>query len=309
MTNTCSDSYLHRLGKWGKFLQQVNQKGGNPRHNCLVLFAADHGISVENYSAYPPLSTYQLVNRHLSGISPVSRMMKLINRPEIIVDVGLYKTIKHKELRAHSVVPGSRSFLRGDALRADEVEQAIRIGFLLGDEISGFDFDIIGIGEIGVGNTLAAEAITCALLGLMPEQVVGEGSSGSKVIPQKIDIIVKALNHRYPNPDSYLDLLMRFGGLEIAALAGFVARMLTTGLTIILDGFVTALAALLAAMISSPTSGQIISPSLSGERGHSYLLEKLGLEAIWDWQLNYGEGMAAAISLLLMEVLIASSKG
>jgi len=298
-----SDYYLGRLGRLGQLLKAVSPSPDRPLRSGLVVFAADHGISLEGYSAYAPLRTDKLVDWHLQGKSPVSRIVNHINRPEIIVDVGLYHPVQHQAVLSHPVRRGSRSFLEQDALWSGEVDQAVQRGFSLWDNISGWQFDIIGVGELGVGNTLAAEAITCAMLQLEPEQVVGSGSSADKVIRQKIDIIKRALQHRHPQPDNYIDLLMRFGGLEIAALTGFIMRMFTLNKKVILDGLVTAVAAALASLVVRGKTHLLIAPSLAAERGHQYVLEELGLTAIWNVELNYGEGLAAAFSMFLLEVL------
>lgn len=298
-----SDYYLTRLGRLGQLLKAASPVQGNSHSSGLVLFAADHGISTEGYSAYTPLRTDILVEYHLQEKSPVSRILKHIDRPEIIVDAGLYHPVQHQAVLSHPVRQGSRSFLEQDALWSGEVEQALQMGYYLWDEISGWQFDIIGVGELGVGNTLAAEAITCAMLQLKPEQVVDRGSAEDKVIRQKIDIINRALQHRHPQSGNYIDLLVRFGGLEIAALTGFIIRMFALNKKVILDGLVTAVAAALASSVLPGKTDLLIVPSLAAEEGHQYVLEKLGIQAIWDIQLNYGEGLAAALSMFLLEVL------
>lgn len=303
MMSSQSEFSLKRLGKLSQLLSAASVLPSEFHHSGLVIFAADHGISTEGYSAFDPLRTDLLVKFHLEGKSPVSRILKSINKPEIIVNAGLYHHINYKSLLNYPVRRGSRPFLEGDALTPLEVEQAVQLGFSLWDEISEWQFDIIGIGELGVGNTLAAEAITCAMLNLKPEQIAGSGSAAYKVISQKTDIIKRALQYRHPQPNDYRDLLMRFGGLEIAALAGFVARMFTLNKIVILDGLVTTVAAALASLILPGRTELLIAPSLAGEMGHQYLLEELGMQAVWDWQLNFGEGLAAALGVFLLHIL------
>ncbi|HQA49677.1 MAG: nicotinate-nucleotide--dimethylbenzimidazole phosphoribosyltransferase [Syntrophomonadaceae bacterium] len=301
--SSLSEFYLQRLGKLSQLLTEASTLPIELHHSGLVIFAADHGISTEGYSAFEPLRTELLVRLHLEGKSPVSRILRCIDKPEIIVNAGLYRPIYHKRLINHPIRRGTRPFLVEDALTRLEVEQAVQMGFSLWDEISGWQFDIIGLGELGVGNTLAAEALACAMLNLEPEQVVDRGSADYKVIRQKADIIKRALKHRYPEPHDYKDLLMRFGGLEIAALTGFVVRMFTLNKMVILDGLVTTVAAALASLIVPGKTELLIAPSLAGEIAHQYLLEKIGLQAIWDGQLNYGEGLAAALSVFLLNIL------
>lgn len=303
MTMVYAECYGQRLGKLSRLMERAGCVAKPVDRYGLVVFAADHGVSVEGYSAYAPLSSADLVNAHLQGISPVARLMQRIHRPEIIVDVGLYHPLEHPRLLSRPVCRTMRSFLSEDAQQPEDVQRAVEAGGALWDENSGWTFDIIGVGEIGVGNTLAAEAITCVLTGLEPEQVVGKGSSENKVLAKKNDIIGRALHYRYPDPNDYLDLLVRFGGLEIAALAGFITKAVESEVCVVLDGFVTTVAAALAAMIKPGTASGLIAASLSAESGHQYLLDRLGLKAALELQLNYGEGLAAAISMFLLEVL------
>lgn len=303
MSDEYRTSYLQRLGKLGSMLDSFHKISSHCHRYGLLVFAGDHGISQEGYSAYAPLSSHILVERHLQGESPVSRLLLRVDRPELLVDVGLYHPVRHPAIISRPVRQGCRSFLEGDALEPEEVSRAVQIGLSIWDEISGWDFDIIGLGEIGVGNSLAAEAITCTLTGLSPEMVVGQGSAGSKVIRQKIDIIDRAVKQKSPDPDGYLDILSRFGGLEIAALAGFITGAPQAGVPVVLDGFITAVAAALAAMINPQIPDWLLAPGRAAEKGHQLILDRLGLDFTWDLQMNYGEGLAAAISMFLIEIL------
>lgn len=271
----------------------------------VILFAADHGISTEAISLYTPLQTSKLVEQHLEGAAPTSRLMKRLKRPELIVDVGVYHEIECQPgLIPCKIAHGSRHFVAQDALTENEVIRALDCGANIYKEKIGDYFDIIGVGELGIGNTLCAAAIAAAVTGINFSQLVGRGSTDHKVIAKKTEIIYKAFNHRDPDPSHVTDILVRFGGLEIAALTGFMVQACRDHKLIMLDGYVTAVAALLASHIDERVAPCLIAPSLSDQRGHELILERLGLEAAFDLGINYGEGVAAALGLFLGEIML-----
>lgn len=271
----------------------------------VVLFAADHGISTEAVSLYAPLKTSILVEQHLSGVSPTSRLLKRLNRPELVVDVGVYDEIDCTAgLISCNIAHGSRHFIAQDGLTEDEVIRALDCGARIYKEKVGDYFDIIGVGELGISNTLCAAAIAAAITGLNVGQLVGRGSTDHKVIVKKTEIINRAFDYRYPDPGHVTDILVRFGGLEIAALTGFLVQAGMSGKPVMLDGYVTAVAALLASLLDGRATHGLIAPSLSDQRGHELILKKLDLQAAFDLGINYGEGLAAALGLFLGEIIL-----
>ncbi len=268
----------------------------------LLIFAADNGISLESCSNYPPMSSSEIVYSHLEGSSPTVKLLQRLGKNELIVDVGLYRPVNHPEVLNCNVCRGSRNFLHCDALEPSEIHKAIEIGRSLWDGNYIRDFDIIGIGEIGVGDTMCAAALASVFTGVQIGEMVGRGSASAKVIDKKVDIIFRALAMRSPSKENVLDLLARFGGLEIAALTGFISRAPEHCKIIMLDGYVTAVAALLATKLNENVADYLIAPSLSDEPGHHIVLEHLQQEAIFDLDINYGEGLAALIGLFLAEM-------
>jgi nicotinate-nucleotide--dimethylbenzimidazole phosphoribosyltransferase len=245
------------------------------------------------------------VERHLRGEAPTGRFLARLKRPEYIVDVGVYDDLDMSSPIIHNkVARGSRHFIAQDGLDAEQVTAALNCGTQIYKEKIGDYFDIIGVGELGVGNTLCAAAIATAVTGLYPDRLVGRGSTDHKVIAKKTEIVYRALEHRRPDANHATDILMRFGGLEIAALTGFILQAGMAGKLVMLDGYVTAVAALLANIIDDRVASFLIAPSLSDQRGHQLLLDKLGLEAVFDLGINYGEGLAAVLGMFLGELMI-----
>ncbi len=314
---------FHGLGKLEMLHKRLSSLNCHAQNYGMALFAADHAISLHQLSNYEPLSTNKLVEQHLSGEAPTTRILSRLGKREYILDVGLARPIsvdikdemekvefagkyegfssKAAELISYGVNSHSRDFIAGDALTYDEVGLAITAGqdywYILSDK----NFDIMGIGELGIGNTLCSAAIAVAATGAEPSVLVGRGSSGIDVIARKIDIIKQALNNRAPKHDNIIDLLARFGGLEIAAMVGFIANAAENRVPIMLDGYVTAVAGYLAARLDKRVTEILIAPSLSDQIGHAMILEQLRLGPLFDLDINYGEGLAATFGLFLAE--------
>lgn len=268
----------------------------------VILFAGDNGISLEGTSRYEPLQTCQLVQQHLDGLAPTSRLLSRLGIPEIIVDVGLNTSITDSRVLGRKLQHGTCHFIDRDALAPEQVRRAIETGRAIGEEIFGL-FDIIGVGELGIGDTLCAAALAAVVMGKPPEQIVGRGSADHKVIAKKTEIIYRAICNRSPDACSVTDILGRFGGLEIAALTGFLLGVPDAGRLVMLDGFVTAVAALLANTLDDRVRSCLIAPGLSDQRGHQLVLDQLGLQPVIDLGINYGEGLAAGFGLFFTELL------
>jgi nicotinate-nucleotide--dimethylbenzimidazole phosphoribosyltransferase len=291
---------MGRLVHWQEKLNQLDCKS----QGILIIFAADNGISVEHCSMYKPMQSALIVQEHLNGYSPTSRLTKAMQIREIIIDVGLATPLHDTYVWNRNICRGSRNFLQEDALKEEEVIRAIQIGAQIWDEISCPNFDIIAVGEIGISNTICAAAIASALCGLHPKHLTGKGSGDSKVIAKKVDIICRAMALRRPDVANVIDILMRFGGLEIAALTGFISQAKVKNTLVMLDGYVVSVAALLASINDPGVVEYLLAPSLSDENGHQFILNKLGLDFLFDMDINYGEGLAAVLGLYLARAII-----
>lgn len=293
-------SAMGRIADWHKKLKSLGCKYDN---GILLIFAGDNGISYEHTGSYRPMESALIVKEHLESRSPSTMLLHHLGSREIIVDVGLASPVDDIRVIDYNIRRGSRNFLHEDALQEAEVLSALQTGAKLWDEIPCTDFDIILVGEIGISDTLCAAAIASSLTGINPVYLTGKGSGDSKVIEKKVDIISRAMALRKPEPGSVKDSLVRFGGLEIAALTGFLTRAREKRVPIMLDGYVTAVAALLASCIDSGISEYLLAPSLSDQTGHRLVMETLGLDFLFDMDINYGEGLAAVLGLYLARVI------
>lgn len=316
-------SPYHGLGKLEELHRRLNRWGSKASNYCLVLFAADHEISRQRFSNYEPMSSYHIVEQHMLGIAPTTRMLNRLGKREYIIDVGLAQGISpdvsiqltgkgsvgryslfssgNSEFWSDGAAKYSREFMESDSLDNSEVINAIGTGRDFWHILSCNDFGIIGVGEIGIGNTLCSAGLAAVALGLEPAVLVGRGSSSNEVINRKIAIINLALKNRRPQPDNIVDIIARFGGLEIAALVGFISAAADAGVPVMLDGYVTAVAGYLAAMLNKLVPEALVAPSLADQTGHNLILDRLGLQPIFDLNMNYGEGLAAVLGLFLAE--------
>lgn len=293
---------LFGLGRLYDLHKKLAQWNIAAQDYTLVLFAADNGVSSERISFYEPLQTSQLVQQHLQGIAPTAKLLQRLGKKQYIVDIGLFDYVSAEEVLQCKVRKGSENFLYQDALTEEEVLSAIQTGRSIWDKIRAKGFDIIGVGELGVGDTLCASACAAAASGFPAELLTGQGSGGDKVIAPKVDIINRACLLRHPQHDNVVDILARFGGLEIAALTGFMAGAVMQKIPVMLDGYVTAVAAFLASKMEPAVTDWLIAPILTNQRGHAAILEILNLEPIMYLDLNYGEGLASTLGLFMAEM-------
>lgn len=293
------------LGKLEAVHHRLEGLGCRGREWALVIFAADNGISIEGISHFPALRSGDLVLNHLRGISPTAILLRRLGKREWIFDVGLCDDVIDKNLIKIPVRGGSKCFLEADALTRQEVVAAMDMGRSAWALIGHQELDLVGVGEIGIGNTVCASALLSALLGIPAQVLLGPGTAGYRVRGRKANMIEEALRFRNPDPTDALDLLARFGGLEIAALTGFIGGAREAGLPLMLDGYVTAVAALLSSMINTGVVEYLFCPSLAAEPGHSIVLDKLNLQPLFDLSLNYGEGLASVYGLFFAETTTA----
>jgi nicotinate-nucleotide--dimethylbenzimidazole phosphoribosyltransferase len=196
---------------------------------------------------------------------------------------------------------GTANATRGPAMTRDEAERAIAVGRDLAGEAT-----IVGLGEMGIANTTSASAITACLLGLDPAVVCGRGTGVDDAgLQRKVAAVRRALAVNRPDPDDPLGVLAAVGGLEIAALAGLVLGCAARRIPVLVDGFITAAAALAAVRLQPSCADCLIAAHRSPEPGHSAILEALGLEPLLDLGLRLGEGSGAALALPLVAAALA----
>jgi nicotinate-nucleotide--dimethylbenzimidazole phosphoribosyltransferase len=265
----------------------------------VVVAAGDHGVAAEGVSAYPAEVTRQMVANFAAGGAAINVLARRAGARLIVVDAGVREPFDHELVRPVRIGPGTANIAAGSAMSSAQAERAVLAGRELVDELE--DVDVVGIGEMGIGNTTSASALTAAILGVDPELVCGRGTGlDDEGLARKIATVRQALA---ANAGS--DPLATLGGFEIAFLVGVVLACEQRRIAVLLDGFITTAAALAATCVSPSASAVMIASHRSPEPGHALVLERLGLEPLLDLGLRLGEGSGAALALPLLHASIA----
>ena len=279
-----------------------------PLKKAIYVFAADHGVARAGVSAYPPEVTAQMVLNFLRGGAAINVLARQHDAELTVVDVGVNADIgESPSLRNMKVRRGSRNFLEEPAMTEEEMHAALEAGLALADEAGQRGVDLVIAGEMGIGNTTAASAITAILTQRKPTEVTGKGTGLDETgRNRKLNVIRRALRKYFRDTTNVpvLDLLQCVGGLEIAAMTGFVLGSAQHRMVVLCDGFISTAAAALAAGLSPNVKHYLAAGHCSEEPGHRFLLRHLGLDPILRLNMRLGEGTGAALALPILESAI-----
>lgn len=284
---------------------------------AMLVFAADHGVCEEGVSAFPQAVTAQMVQNFVGGGAAISVLCRNHGIEFRVVDAGVAwplntmgKNEAPSELAASPLFMsetsgrGTANFRRTRAMTREQAAEATEHGRKafkrLSAELGGAPA-ILGLGEMGIGNTTSAAAIVAAACGRPAAECTGRGTGiGDEALAHKIRVIEDALNLHKPDTNDVLDLLSAVGGYEIAAMAGAALEAAEQGCAVVLDGLISTAAGLIAAGIDPGVKDYMFASHKSVERGHTLALEKLGLEALFDLGMRLGEGSGAALAINLI---------
>ena len=269
----------------------------------LFVFAADHGITAEGVSAYPKEVTAQMTYNFLRGGAAINVLARHFGVEVEVIDVGVdYDFANPAGLRNHKIRRGTDNFARGAAMSRPEAVQAIETGIRLTEEVASGNLFLLGAGEMGIGNTSSAAAILCALTGAAPRDVVGRGTGiDDPTWNRKVAAIERGLELNRPDPKDPLDVLTKVGGLEIGAMTGVILGAAAFQIPMVLDGFISGAAALLAQGLCPHVQDVLFASHISTETGHGLMLEALELAPVLDLALRLGEGTGACMVMGLVE--------
>ncbi len=274
----------------------------------ILVFAADHGVTAEGVSAYPAEVTAQVVRGFLQGWTAIAVLAHLNDAELRVIDVGIATDLdavlagvpEHRLVRAR-VRAGSRNFAVEPALRPSEVAAALEVGRSQAHAAISSGAGLLVLGEMGIGNTTAATAIVAAMGGDDVAMLTGSGSGiDETTVGHKTRVIERALARLAPDPTDPLDVLGKVGGLEIAALAGAMVASASAGVPVLLDGFITGAAALIADACAPGCRHYMIASHRSCEPGHDAVLRRLDKTPLLDLGMRLGEASGAAVALPLV---------
>ncbi|MDF2648465.1 MAG: cobT [Paenibacillus sp.] len=277
---------------------------------AVIVMAGDHGVCEEGISAYPAEVTPQMVLNFLYGGAAVNVLARHAGAEVVCVDMGVNADLEHPNLVSRKVRKGTRNMAREAALTLDETVQAIQAGVEVVDELVEKGYRLFAMGEMGIGNTTASAAILCALTGLDTSIAVGRGTGidDSKWL-HKVSVVNKALDVNGLRVDEVnrstaeyaLDVLRKVGGLEIAGLVGVILGAAKNRCPVVVDGFISSAAALVASRLAPLTASYMLASHLSQEQGHAKLLEAVGLAAMLQMDMRLGEGTGAVLVFNLID--------
>jgi nicotinate-nucleotide--dimethylbenzimidazole phosphoribosyltransferase len=269
----------------------------------VIVMAADHGVASEGVSAYPAEVTAQMVLNFLHGGAAINVLARQAGARVTVVDIGVASEFDPLPgLIQRKVMSGTRSLAQGPAMTREEAQQALQVGVEVLNEEAARGLDVVATGDMGIGNTTPSSAIAAVMTGLPVGNVVGRGTGiDDQGLQHKIKVIEQALAANQPDASDALDVLHKVGGLEIAGLAGVMIAAAGRRIPIVVDGFISTAAAMIAVGLAPGVREYLISAHQSVEIGHRAMLHHLGLTPLLDLNLRLGEGTGAALAFHLIE--------
>lgn len=281
----------------------LGQERPSIARKAVIVMAGDHGVVAEGVSAFPAEVTPQMVLNFLYGGAAINALAKAAGARVIIVDMGVAVDMPdHPELIKRKIAYGTQNMAVGPAMTRQQAEAALQAGIdIVTAEIEN-GLDLVAVGEMGIGNTTSAAAITAVFTGLPAAEITGRGTGVDDAgLARKVGVIEKALAVNKPDANDAMDVLMKVGGLEIAGLAGVVLGAAARRVPVVIDGFISSAAALVAAELVPAIKPYLIGSHESVEIGHQAILQHLGVRPLFDLDLRLGEGTGAAIAFNIIE--------
>lgn len=299
---------LGRLEELAKTLCRIHGTVA-PRlsRKVILVFAADHGVAEEGVSAYPQEVTVQMVANFAAGGAAINVLARHVGAEVIVVDAGVKAATEAAGVIQKKVAPGTANMARGAAMTEAQARRSLEVGMeVFSSAHQSKPIGLLGLGEMGIGNTTAATAILAALTGLPVATVTGFGTGISEEGKRKkIAAIQKALKLNKPDPKDGLDVLAKVGGFEIGAIAGAILAAASRKIPIALDGLISTAGALVARALAPASVDYLIASHQSIEPGHQKMMAQLHLNPYLDMNMRLGEGTGSA---LLMGLADASLK-
>ncbi|MFJ8860477.1 nicotinate-nucleotide--dimethylbenzimidazole phosphoribosyltransferase [Streptomyces sp. NPDC102451] len=274
-----------------------------PEPAAVAIFAGDHGVHAQGVTAWPQEVTGQMVANFLGGGAVCNAFAAQVGAEVCVVDVGVASELPATPgLLPRKVRPGTADFTTGPALTREEVLAAIEVGIETARDLVAAGNKGLLTGEMGIANTTASAALICVYTGMDPAEVTGRGTGiNDEMHARKVDVVRRALDLHQPDPTDPIGVLAAVGGLEHAAMAGFLLGGASLRTPVILDGVSAGAAALVARAIAPEALAACIAGHRSAEPGHVAALNKLGLRPLVDLDLRLGEGTGALLALPIVQ--------
>ena len=287
---------IQLAGIQGKPIPQI-------RHKAIITMAGDHGVVAEKIGNWPQEVTAQMVYNFLLGGAGINVIARHVGARIIVVDMGVAGELEaNPQLLSRKVAPGTQNMSLGPAMTREEAIKAVETGIeIVATEVAK-GLDMVGTGDMGIGNTTASSAICAVMTGRPVAEVTGRGTGiTDEQLTHKVEVINRALAVNRPDLTQSLDVLAKVGGFEIGGLVGVMLAAAAHRIPVVIDGFISGAAALIAVAMSPGLKDFLIAAHLSAEAGHRLLLKHLGLKPLLDLGMRLGEGTGAALGIFLSE--------
>jgi nicotinate-nucleotide--dimethylbenzimidazole phosphoribosyltransferase len=274
-----------------------------PEPAAVAVFAGDHGVHVQGVTPWPQEVTAQMVANFLAGGAVVNAFARQLGTYVRVVDVGVRTPLDpHPDLWQRRVADGTADMTAGPAMTRDQARAALAVGVDVAGALVAEGHRCLVTGDMGIANTTAAAALICAFTGADPAVVTGRGTGiDDATLARKTDVVRRALARHAPDPADPAGVLAAVGGLEHAALAGFVLGGAAAGVPVLLDGVNAGAAALAAAALAPAAVGYCLAGHVSAEPGHARALAALGVTPLLDLGMRLGEGTGALLALPVVQ--------
>ena len=294
------------LGRLESLCKQVAAAQGRVDPVCekkvIFTLAGDHGVVAEGVSAYPQSVTGQMVLNFVNGGAGVNVLAKHAGCGVVIVDMGVAADLDFDGYIDKKIDPGTKNFTEGPAMTREQAEKSIVTGIELALDN---EFDILGTGDMGIGNTTPSAAIASVIMGVNAEDVTGRGTGiNDDTLNNKVDAIKRGISINRPDPEDPLDVLSKVGGFEIGGIAGLIIGTAIKKRLAVVDGFISTAGALIAGGLRKEISDYFIVSHLSAEKGHDLFTDYLGKKPVLDLGMRLGEGTGAALAIEIIDAAL-----
>lgn len=303
------DSLIKPVGSLGKLEDICIQLSGifekkyfDIDKKAIIAFAGDHGVYEEGVAPDPQVITKLQFPNFTKGICGVGAISKFVNADVLAIDLGINTDEKLEGVLDYKIRKGTSNMAKGPAMTREEAIRALEVGIEITNDCISKGYNIIGIGEMGICNTTPSSAIVSVIAECDPIEVTGIGAGLKKDrVAHKAEIIRKSINLNKPNRLDGVDVLSKVGGFEIAGMAGVILSCAAKRIPVVIDGFISYAAALIAYTINPTTKEYMIASHTSAEPGAKKALEILDLKPMLNMDMRLGEGSGAALAFNIIE--------
>jgi nicotinate-nucleotide--dimethylbenzimidazole phosphoribosyltransferase len=310
------DSLTKPRGSLG-YLETVVQRYAAIRHDpsarlgraAIALFAADHGVVAEGVSAYPQIVTLEMLRNIASGGAAISVLARRFGFDLLVTDIGVASDTSNAPLPNviyRRIGHGTRNFLRDLAMTSDQARTAVEAGITTLNQLIANGVTLIGVGEMGIGNSSAAAAILSATTGIPADEIVGRGTGLDDAgLHRKAKVVAGALDFHRARLNDGISILSAVGGFEIAAMTGVCLAGAARCIPVVIDGYIATAAAAIADQLYRGIREHLFFGHRGAEGGHARVLDLWGVRPLLNLDMRLGEGSGAALAMSLMQSALA----